>query len=419
MIQVIIPTLGETISSGILANWHVSDGDYVDEGQMLYELETDKITSEGHAEAGGIISIKVEVGEEVDIGATVAEIDETAAKPVSSPVVGPGTDSAKEKAGTIPDDPSTQAAPAPKTPAEAKPISPAVRRVAEESGIDPATIPGSGKDGRVTKGDMLAAQSSAPAPAPPPVRPTAGLAASPELVEGKPAERTTRKKMTPLRKRIAERLVAAQQSTAMLTTFNEADMSTIMATRKKYQEDFVEKHGVKLGFMSFFIKAVVKALQEIPEVNAQIDGDSIVQNHFYDIGVAVGTKKGLLVPVVRDSDQLSFAGIEQNIVAYAKKAREGKMEIADLEGGCFTITNGGIYGSLLSTPILNMPQSAILGMHAIKERPIAVNGEVVIRPMMNLALSYDHRVVDGQQAVTFLVKIKEAIEDPGRILYEV
>lgn len=401
-IQVKVPSMGESITSGILAAWHVKDGDFVNAGQVLYELETDKITSEGQAETSGVISIKAGLGDEVEIGQVIAIIDETAKAPAGAP--------------------TTQAAPEPKE--AAKPtstqsasttheaVSPAVRRIAEETKIAPSTVPGSGKDGRVTKGDMLTAveKQSFSAPSAP-----ATSGTKPVSPEG----RTSRKKMTPLRKKIAERLVAAKEEAAMLTTFNEVDMSAVMAARKKYQDKFFEKHGVKLGFMSFFVKASVKALQQIPEINAQIEGDEIIQNHFYDISIAVGGPKGLMVPVIRDCDKLSFAGIEKEIINYAKKVKDGKIAIEDLQGGVFTITNGGIYGSMLSTPILNSPQSAILGMHNIKDRAVVVNGEIVVRPMMYLALSYDHRIVDGKEAVTFLNTIKDLLEDPARLLFEI
>ncbi|MBW7894503.1 MAG: 2-oxoglutarate dehydrogenase complex dihydrolipoyllysine-residue succinyltransferase [Opitutaceae bacterium] len=401
-IAVKIPAMGESINSGVLAKWHVKDGDFVKKDQPLYELETDKITSEGVAEADGRITLKVGADTEVKIGAVVAEIDDSA------------------QAG------ETKAKPAESAPAQSEskasdqPLSPAVRRIVAETGIDPAGVEGTGKGGRVTKGDLLEAAKagapeakpdaapSAPAEAPAP----AGTSAAPSS----PAERQTRKKMSPLRARIAQRLVQAQHEAAMLTTFNEVDMSAVIELRKKYQDDFVKKYGVKLGFMSFFTKAVVHALREVPAINAQLDGDSVVQNHYYDIGVAVSTDKGLMVPVVRDCDHKGMADIEKEIADAAKRAREGKITLDDLSGGVFTITNGGIFGSMLSTPILNPPQSAILGLHAINERPMAVNGQVVIRPMMYLALSYDHRVVDGREAVTFLVKIKQAIEDPARLL---
>jgi 2-oxoglutarate dehydrogenase E2 component (dihydrolipoamide succinyltransferase) len=403
-LEVKIPALGESINSGVLAKWHVKDGDVVSKDQPLFELETDKITSEGVAEATGKISLKVSEGTEVKIGEVVATIEEGAAaeKPDAEK---PSENNAKEEK--------------PATKAESATQSPAVRRLAEETGIDPEKVKGTGKDGRVTKGDMLAAADkpgetkSAPAEKPKEEKPAATPAPTKSAATG---ERQTRKKLTPLRAKIAQRLVQAQHEAAMLTTFNEVDMSAVMALRKKYQDDFVKKHGVKLGFMSFFTKAVVNALQEVPGINAQIDGDHLVQNHYYDIGMAVSTPKGLMVPVIRDCDQLGMADIEKSIAAVAGRARDGKITLADLEGGVFTITNGGIFGSMLSTPILNAPQSAILGLHAINERPVAVDGQVVIRPMMYLALSYDHRIVDGREAVTFLVKVKQAIEDPARLL---
>lgn len=403
-IDVKVPSMGESITSGILASWHVQDGDFVTAGQILYDLETDKITSEGQAESAGRIALKVAQGDEVDIGQVIATIDETAQAPAS--------------AGEKPKAPEAKVSEPTAVQGKHEAISPAVRRISEESGVSPASIEGTGKGGRVTKGDMLEAVEKKPQVAVSKEIPGKAAPSMPSKAVGKEG-RTTRKKMTPLRRKIAERLVAAKQEAAMLTTFNEVDMSAVMGARKKYQEKFLEAHGVKLGFMSFFVKAVVKALQLIPEINAQIDGDEIIQNHFYDIGVAVGGPKGLLVPVVRNCDQLSFADVEKEIINYAKKVRDGKIAIDDLEGGVFTITNGGIYGSMLSTPILNAPQSAILGMHNIKERAVVVNGEIVIRPMMYLALSYDHRIVDGKEAVTFLNTIKDLLEDPLRLLFEI
>ena len=403
LLEVKIPPMGESIASGILAKWHVKDGDVVKKDQPLFELETDKITSEGTAESAGRIALQVAAGDEVKIGQIVATIDSAAtASSVASPLAGaPAAAAAK----------TTDA-------------SPAVRRLAADTGIDPATVVGTGKAGRVTKGDMLAAAEKptpalpAPVAAPVAARPAAPVVAPAPAAPAPaaPGTRQTRRKMTPLRAKIAQRLVAAQHEAAMLTTFNEVDMSGVMALRAKYQDDFVKKNGVKLGFMSFFVKAVVHALKEVPGVNAQIDGDSIVENHYYDIGVAVSTDKGLLVPVIKDCDSLGMAAVEIKIADAAKRARESKITLADLEGGVFTITNGGTFGSLLSTPIINPPQSAILGMHAINDRPVAIDGQVVIRPMMYLALSYDHRLVDGKQAVTFLVKVKQAIEDPTRLI---
>ena len=396
--EVKIPAMGESISSGILATWLVGEGDYVESGQPIFELETDKVTSEATAEVSGVISFQAQEGDEVEIGQSVATIDESAK----------GSAAPKETATQATETPAAATAPTSNAGKDLPP-SPAVRRVAAETGIDPKSVEGSGKDGRVTKGDMLAASANAPAAASTPAK-TSSIPAG---------ERTTRKKMTPLRRKIAERLVASQQEAALLSTFNEVDMSPIMNMRKAYQEDFVAKHGCKLGFMSFFVKAVVHGLKAVPALNAQIDGNDILQNHFYDVGVAVGTEKGLVVPVVRDCDTQSFAEIEQQIIGYAKRAREGKITLDDMQGGVFTISNGGIYGSMLSTPIINPPQSGILGMHSIQERAVVVKGEVVVRPMMYLAVSYDHRLVDGKEAVTFLVKVKEAIEDPARLLFEV
>jgi 2-oxoglutarate dehydrogenase E2 component (dihydrolipoamide succinyltransferase) len=402
-LEVKIPPMGESISSGILAKWHVKNGDVVKKDQPLFELETDKITSEGTAEAAGTITLKVDAGVEVKIGQVVAAIESGAAAPAGSPAAAaPAAAPAPKAAAPAESAPQAKAA----QPAAAV-QSPAVRRIAEETGVNPADVAGTGKAGRVTKGDMLAANER-PAPAAP--APAAPQPAAPS------GERQTRKKLTPLRQRIAERLVSAQHSAALLTTFNEVDMSAVMALRSKYQDEFVKKNGLKLGFMSFFVKAVVHALKEVPSINSQIEGDMLVQNHFYDIGVAVSTEKGLMVPVIRNCDGLGMAGIERAITDAAGKAREGKITLADLEGGVFTITNGGTFGSLLSTPIINPPQSAILGMHAINDRPVAVAGQVVIRPMMYIALTYDHRLVDGRQAVTFLVKVKQEIEDPARLL---
>ena len=387
--------MGESISSGVLAKWHVKDGDTVKKDQPLFELETDKITSEGTAESAGRISLKVAAGTEVKIGELVAAIDSEASAGAAAPAASPTAPTAAAKESTS---------------------SPAVRRIAEETGINPAAVAGTGKAGRVTKGDMLAAgeKPAAASAAPAPVAQVAPVAAPKPTVPA--GTRQTRKKMSPLRQKIAQRLVAAQHEAAMLTTFNEVDMSAVMALRTKYQDDFVKKNGFKLGFMSFFAKAVVNALKEVPGINAQIDGNEIIENHYYDIGVAVSTEKGLMVPVIRDCDSLGMAGIEKAIGDVAKRARDGKITLADLEGGVFTITNGGTFGSMLSTPIINAPQSAILGLHAINDRPVAVNGQVVIRPMMYLALSYDHRLVDGKEAVTFRVKVKQAIEDPARLL---
>lgn len=415
--EVKIPSLGESISSGILAAWHVSSGDYVEQGQSLFDLETDKITSEGNAEVSGTIELKAAEGDEVEVGSVVALIDENAGAPENGETASPAKEAdsgeADKEAETDRDETSDREE---ASDSEAAPgtYPASVRRLAEESGIDPRKVSGSGKAGRVTKGDMLKAIEKAGEGKVAPDSPEATPPATPAS-----PERESRRKMSPLRKTIARRLVQAQQESAMLTTFNEVDMSAVMRIRKTHQEAFVGQHGLKLGFMSFFAKAVVRALKAWPGINARIDGDEIVSNHYYDIGIAVSTQKGLLVPVIRDCECKSFAAIERDILNYAGKAKEGKISIEDLQGGVFTITNGGIFGSMLSTPILNSPQSGILGMHTIQERPVAVDGSVVIRPMMYLAHSYDHRLVDGREAVGFLVSVKEAIEDPMRLMFEI
>jgi 2-oxoglutarate dehydrogenase E2 component (dihydrolipoamide succinyltransferase) len=422
--EVTIPAMGESISSGILAAWHVKDGEYVQEGQAIFELETDKITSEANAEVSGTITIKVTVDEEVEIGQLVATIDESASKPVAPAdsedtvrATDPKPDTIEENAAT--NDQSSETvtltnAPSAKEPNEPKndvtqpTLSPAARKAAKETGVDISLVNGSGKDGRITKHDILSQESKSEAV--PEVS-----TAIPQVTANSPRE--TRKRMTPLRKKIAEHLVHATQEAAMLTTFNEVDMSAVVKLRKQYQEEFVAQYGIKLGFMSFFAKAVTRALQAVPTVNARIEGNEVVTQHYYDIGVAVGTDKGLMVPVIRDCAQKNFAQIEQSIAYYAELAREGKIQMSDLQGGVFTISNGGIYGSMLSTPIINYPQPAILGLHNIQQRAVVIDGEIVARPMMYLALSYDHRLIDGKEAVTFLVKIKEAIENPNRLLF--
>ena len=418
--EVKIPAMGESISSGILAAWHVKDGDYVKKEQILYELETDKITSEGAAEVAGVISIQVVADEEVDIGQVVALIDESAAETstkevASMPEVVPVLVEANTPAATAGDLVESKVD-------LATTLSPAARKVAEETGVDTVSISGSGKDGRVTKSDIINASSNPVAATP---ATTTSPSPDPEKINKlaqaavPQGEREIRKKMSPLRRKIAERLVAATKEAAMLTTFNEVDMSAVIKLRKENQDRFVERHGLKLGFMSFFTKAATHALKAVPQVNARIEGNEVVTQHFYDIGVAVGTDKGLMVPVLRDCDQKGFADIEGDIIGFSKAARDGKMQMSDLEGGVFTISNGGVYGSMLSTPIVNHPQPAILGLHNITERAVVINGEIVARPMMYLALSYDHRLIDGKEAVTFLVKVKEAIEDPARLLFDI
>ena len=423
-IDVKIPSMGESITGGILAAWHVQNGDFVKRDQILYELETDKITSEGVAESDGRLTIEVEAGAEVVIGQQIATIDPDQ---TGTPTSEPSKKSAKppEPAAQEPEKPVS--APKDKPTAAPSGVSPAVRRLAAESGLDPEKVAGTGKSGRVTKGDMLKAIKTSerttvpeptrtPEPTAPAPREPAPTPVAPVSLPPMDNERVTRRKMTPLRQRIAQRLVASQKDAAILSTFNEVDMQAVKDLRARYQDAFTRRYGIKLGFMSFFIKAIVHALKEVPAVNGRIEGDSIIENHFYDIGVAVSTERGLLVPVIRNCDQLSPAEIESELAAYSNKAREGKITIQDLEGGVFTVSNGGIFGSLLSTPIINPPQAGILGMHAIQDRPVARDGQVVIRPMMYLALSYDHRLIDGRQAVTFLVKVKEAIEDPARLV---
>jgi 2-oxoglutarate dehydrogenase E2 component (dihydrolipoamide succinyltransferase) len=361
--EVKVPSVGESVTSGVLSVWHKKEGEPVRSGEVLFTLETDKVSTEVNATESGVLHITVPEGEEVKVGQSVASIDTSAA----------GRE--EETSG--------------KTPAKPKNEKPESSKKAE-----PASRPAAEAPVKTVEAPVATRPSIAPSDDP----------------------RTTRKKLSPLRRKIATQLVAAQQSAAILTTFNECDMSEVMRIRKEMQEEFQKKNGIKLGFMSFFVKAVVDALHAVPGINSRMDGDELVLHHYYDIGVAVGTERGLIVPVLRDCDQKSFAEIEGDLGTYAVKAREGKVGIEDLQGGVFTISNGGIYGSLLSTPILNPPQSGILGMHKIQERPVAVNGRVEIRPMMYLALSYDHRVVDGKEAVTFLVRVKDCIENPARML---
>ncbi|MEE8562372.1 MAG: 2-oxoglutarate dehydrogenase complex dihydrolipoyllysine-residue succinyltransferase [Alphaproteobacteria bacterium] len=397
-VEIVVPALGESVTEATVAKWFKSPGDAVELDEPLVELETDKVAVEVNAQVAGVLAaIAADAGTDVEVGGLLGSIEEGAAPAVKASTPGAVPDAAAA--------PPKVAAPA------AMALAPAVRKLVEENRLDAASIPATGKGGRLVKGDVLAFLEKRGAPGPAPATP---VAASPEL-----GAREERVKMTRLRRRIAERLKEAQNTAAMLTTFNEADMSAVIETRTRVQDAFVKKHGVKLGFMSFFVKACVVALREIPEVNAEIDGEDIIYKNHYDIGVAVSTEQGLVVPVVRDADAKGFAEIEAEIVDLAQRARVGKLAIDDLTGGTFTITNGGIYGSLLSTPILNPPQSGILGMHSITKRPVAMGDQVVVRPMMNLALTYDHRVVDGRGAVTFLVRVKECIEAPDRILLDV
>ncbi len=420
-VDIVVPTLGESVTEATVAKWFKSAGDSVAVDEPLLELETDKVSVEVNAQAAGVLSeIVADAGAEVEVGAVLGRIEAAGAAKAAARPAAPAP-------APKPAAPAPAAAPGPAAPAAAPgpdlALAPAVRKLVEDNVLDPAKIPASGKDGRLTKGDVLAylEKGGARGPAPAPAAPAAqkAPAAPREPTSREPGPREERVKMTRLRRRIAERLKEAQNTAAMLTTFNEADMSAVMDLRNKLQDSFVRKHGVKLGFMSFFVRACIVALKEVPEVNAEIAGDDIIYKNHYDVGVAVGTEQGLVVPVLRDADALGFAEIEKQIADLAKRARDGKLAIEDLTGGTFTITNGGIYGSLLSTPILNPPQSGILGMHSIVKRPIAVGDNVVVRPMMNLALSYDHRIVDGREAVTFLVRVKECIEQPERILLDI
>jgi 2-oxoglutarate dehydrogenase E2 component (dihydrolipoamide succinyltransferase) len=409
-IEIKIPSVGESVQEAVLAEWFKQDGDTVRKDEPLFVIETDKVTLEVVAEADGVLSIQVAAGETVAIGTVVGSL-----KPVD--------------AGAAPEPPPVEAAPAPapeKTPApesapaaavapapsaDGIPLAPSVRRLIAEKHLDASKIKGTAPGGRISKGDVLLYLENAPAGIPEAPSSPAGLASAAAMEERKP--------MTPIRKRIAERLLESRQSTAMLTTFNEIDMSRAMEIRSLYKEAFQKRHDVSLGFMSFFVKACVAALQEVPEINAFIDGSDIVYHNYQHIGVAVGTPRGLVVPVIRHAENLSFAGVEQAIVDYVTKIKDNRLELADLEGGTFTVSNGGVYGSLLSTPILNIPQSGILGMHKIEKRPVVVDDQIVIRPMMYVALSYDHRIVDGKGAVTFLKRVKEFVENPERMALEV
>jgi 2-oxoglutarate dehydrogenase E2 component (dihydrolipoamide succinyltransferase) len=390
-IEVKIPAVGESISSGVVSVWHKKSGDYVNAGDPLFTLETDKVSTEIVAEKAGVLETNVSEGQEVKIGEVVATIDDSKSAPAQAkaPPAQKAATPAKEKAK------------------EKEPLSPAVRRIVEEEKIEPGKISGTGKGGRVTKGDVLEAAEK---------RTDDKI----DIAQEQPAAggqdgRVVRRKMSPLRRKIAAQLVMAQHTAAILTTFNECDMSAVQKLRAESQDAFTKKNSVKLGFMSFFIKAAVEALKTVPPLNGRIEDEDFIQNNFYDIGVAVGTDRGLVVPIVRDADKKTFAELERDIADYAVKAREGKLKIEDLTGGTFTISNGGVYGSLLSTPILNPPQTGILGMHKIMDRPVAVGGKIEIRPMMYLAMSYDHRAVDGKEAVTFLIKVKDCIEDPKKL----
>ena len=419
--EIRVPALGESVTEATVAKWIRQAGEGVAADEPLVELETDKVTLEVNAPATGTLAeITIAEGATVEVGALLGVIAEGAAPAVTAAA----TPAAATAAPTAPPAPAAEAAPAPAAPpppaaapaALDKPLSPAVRRLVEENNLDPARIAASGKDGRLVKADVLAAIAAGTAKA------SAASASTPAASAPAPPRaddpREERVRMSRLRQAIARRLKEAQNTAAMLTTFNEVDMGAVMALRNEYKAEFEKKHGVRLGFMSFFAKAAIAALKELPAVNAEIHGDEVIYKNYYDIGVAVGTPQGLVVPVVRDADQLSFAGIEKTIGELGLKARDGKLTLADMSGGTFTISNGGVYGSLMSTPILNPPQSGILGMHKTQMRPMAVGDKVEIRPMMYLALSYDHRIIDGREAVTFLVRVKEAIEDPRRLLLD-
>jgi 2-oxoglutarate dehydrogenase E2 component (dihydrolipoamide succinyltransferase) len=432
IIEVKVPSVGESVTSGVVSAWHKKSGEFVNEGEPLFALETDKVSTDIVAEKSGVLETKVPEGQEVKIGEVVAIIDDSkqGAKQEKEEQPQKAQFEEKKKKTESPKKPEAVAASVddgrPESPPPATDLSPAVRRIVEEEKLEPEKITGTGQGGRLTKADVLKALENRRKAEPseraaakaeekiearesqPPADVSAGASAKAEA-------RFIRKKMSPLRRKIAQQLVMAQHTAAILTTFNECDMSTLQELRRSKQDEFTKKHGIKLGLMSFFVKATVEALKAVPVVNGRIDGDDFIQNNFYDIGVAVGTERGLVVPVVRDADKKSFADLERDIADFAGRARDGKLKLEELQGGTFTITNGGVYGSLFATPILNPPQSGILGMHKIMPRPVAVDNKVTVRPMMYLALSYDHRAIDGKEAVTFLIKVKECIEDPRKL----
>jgi len=448
-VELKVPEVGESVKEAILAEWYKKEGDYVKKEEPVFVIETDKVTLEVPADDSGTLHILVQEGETVEIGKVVGTLDTEAAEKAPESEEKPRPKAAEpkaaeaeklaaaaEKAEARPEEkppepkPAESAAPeeketakkepeAEEKPAEAAELMPSVRRLIRAHDLDPAQIQGSGPGGRLTKGDVLLYLESGEAKPKPAEKPPSEPEKAPPDKAPAGAEEVTRKRMSPIRKRIAEHLLNAKQNTAMLTTFNEIDMSRVAEVRSQFKDAFFKKYDTRLGFMSFFIKAVVAALKEFPEVNARIENEEIVYHHYYHIGIAIGAKRGLVVPVIRHADQKSFAELESEIIEFAGKVKENKLDLSELEGGTFSITNGGIYGSLLSTPILNMPQSAILGMHKIEDRPVAVDGEVVIRPMMYVALSYDHRIVDGKDAVTFLRRIKEFIENLERMMMEI
>jgi 2-oxoglutarate dehydrogenase E2 component (dihydrolipoamide succinyltransferase) len=420
-IEIRIPSVGESIQEAVLAEWFKKDGDSVQKDEPLFVIETDKVTLEVVAETGGVLKILVKEGETVAIGAKVGEIEpEKSVSKSKAPEETPEEKKPeKKKAAPVPEKPrplpAEPVSPGPEVAGDQVQLAPSVRRLIAEKHLDAMKIPGTGPAGRISKGDVLLYLEQAPAGIPD----SFSSPASDAVCLTEDSEEVVRKAMSPIRKRIAERLLASKQNTAMLTTFNEIDMQHAMAMRSAYKDTFQKKHDVSLGFMSFFIKACVEALKEIPEINAFTEGNDLVYHNYQHIGVAIGTERGLVVPVIRHAEKMSFAQIEKAIIEYVKKIKDNRLELADLEGGTFTVSNGGVYGSLLSTPILNTPQSAILGMHKIEKRPVVIDEEIVIRPMMYVALSYDHRVVDGKGAVSFLKRVKEFVENPERIILEV
>jgi len=432
IIEVKVPSVGESVTSGVVSAWHKKSGEFVNEGEPLFALETDKVSTDIVAEKSGVLETKVTEGQEVKIGEVVAVIDDSKQTSEQDQEEKPKKKApeAKKKEPESQKKPEAVAASLdggrPESMIQATTLSPGVRRIVEEEKLDPGKITGTGQGGRLTKADVLKAVENR-GKAEPSER---GVAKAEEKIEPREAQPTsdasaeasaktegrfTRKKMSPLRRKIAQQLVMAQHTAAILTTFNECDMGAVQELRRTKQDEFTKKYGIKLGLMSFFVKAAVEALKAVPVVNGRIDGDDFIQNNFYDIGVAVATERGLVVPVVRDADKKSFADLERDIADYAGRARDGKLKLEELQGGTFTITNGGVYGSLFATPILNPPQSGILGMHKIMPRPMAVDGKVEVRLMMYLAVSYDHRAIDGKEAVTFLIKVKECIEDPKKL----
>jgi 2-oxoglutarate dehydrogenase E2 component (dihydrolipoamide succinyltransferase) len=422
IIEVKVPSVGESVTSGVVSAWHKKSGEFVNEGEPLFALETDKVSTDIVAEKSGVLETKVPAGQEVKIGEVVAIIDDSKQGAKQEKEEQPQKAQPEEKKKKTESQKKPEAVPAsveggrPESKTQATTLSPGVRRIVEEEKLETEKITGTGQGGRLTKSDVLkAVENRGKAEPSEVVVAKADEKSEPREVQPPREARFIRKKMSPLRRKIAQQLVMAQHTAAILTTFNECDMSTVQELRRSKQDEFTKKQGIKLGLMSFFVKAAVEALKAVPVVNGRIDGDDFIQNNFYDVGVAVGTERGLVVPVVRDADKKSFADLERDIADFAGRARDGKLKLEDLQGGTFTITNGGVYGSLFATPILNPPQNGILGMHKIMPRPVAVDGKVEVRPMMYLALSYDHRAIDGKEAVTFLIKVKECIEDPKKL----